>query len=796
MGIYSCPHCEEVFEIEAGADEVVFCPHCNEAVSLPEEEEISPGSRLGGFEIIRLIGKGGMGNVYLASQISMHREVALKVLPTKITQDKTAVEQFLKEVRMTGRMEHSNIVTAIDAGEHKGIYYLAMTYVNGQDLESLIDKNGPIQENDAVGYVVQVAEALKYAWEKHNLLHRDIKPGNIMVNSEKKAFLLDLGIALHASDASKQQNEQVEGSPFYMSPEQTRGEPLDWSSDLYSLGASLYNMVAGFPPFDGDDVEKIVLMHSTEPFPDPREKKPELNLSPEVVSLIRRMMGKKPHDRFSSWKNFIKAAEPLSKKEEKKKIVIGDIHLQTTETEIVEKNNKSFLKSKWFISLGALALLAIFCGMALYMVKYLNTGKALSALEKADKYQLTENYDYSKAIGFFRQAEAASKKVFVSNDILERSKTGLNNAINILEKKDKEKAAAERFSDRIALLFSEANKLARDADSTKDKEEKMKRWDESLEKCSEAFNAITTVDTSSTSVKQILQSFSEKFDALEKVVKKKKTDFMRKESMDKSAQASKIEKNKTKESEKEKLNVSSEEKAKFKKEELLNMVDKEKNRIRIALVSCLREKDFEKFKKALAPNENIEAIKTENELNGNFQDWLKEIRFYASTTEEVWNSICKSGTLYAKMKLKFPFSQEVELVKIENNDIYFKSPLQYKIDEKIRVANKLPLKHVETRHLFPVIKKACDVNGGNDAMFAYMLCSGEFLQARKIKHDETQKRELSEIICAYLKSCMSSEIENLKASKTNKKLEDLKERYESLPEYSKVIEELKTENKN
>lgn len=800
MGIYSCPHCEEVFEIDAGTDDVVFCPHCNEAVSLPEEEEISPGSRLGGFEIIRLIGRGGMGNVYLASQISMHREVALKVLPKKITQDKAAVEQFLQEVRMTGRMEHSNIVTAIDAGEHNGIYYLAMTYVNGYDLETVIDKGGPIQENEAIAYIIQIAEALRYAWDKHNLLHRDIKPGNIMITGEGKAFLLDMGIALHATDASKQQNEQVEGSPFYMSPEQTRGEPLDWSSDLYSMGASLYHMITGAPPFDGEDIEKIVMMHSSEPFPDPREKKPELNISPEVASLLRRMMGKRPHDRFSSWKNFIKAAEPLSHRDEKKKIVIGEMQLQTTETEIVKKE-KSILKSKWTYALGAAILLALFCGMTLYMVKYLNTRKANNALVAAEAYQSTQNYDCGKAVGLFRQAEAASNRTFVSENIKELTKSKLKNAINILEKSDKDKAAAERLSDKIAQLFSEANKLAKEADSTKNKDEKINYLDEALEKCTEAFSIITTINAASISMKDLLKSFTEKFEALDKALKKKKADFLRKDSMDKAALAAK-EKAAKQQSEHQKEETKTLEQqqettpAKQATESISAIISKEKNRIRAALVICLKEKDFEKFRKSISDIDG--TIKTEKEAEENFQTWLNEMKFYAKTTEDVWLSLCKSGTLYAKVKLKFPFAQEAEVVKIENNEMFFKTPLQYKVDDKIRVANKLLLKHIDTRHIIPIIKKACDDSGNGEAFFSYMLCSGEFAIARKAKHDEKQKAELSEIIYAYLKTCLTADGEAANYSKTNKKFEDLKERYESLPEYAKVLEDLKkgADNKN
>ena len=125
MGSYSCPHCGEAFEADASPDDIIYCPHCNETVSLPEDEELPPGTILGGFEVLSVLGTGGMGNVYLAKQLSMDRDVALKVLPRLLTRNTELVDQFLNEAKMTARLEHHNIVTAIDAGNESGTYYLA-----------------------------------------------------------------------------------------------------------------------------------------------------------------------------------------------------------------------------------------------------------------------------------------------------------------------------------------------------------------------------------------------------------------------------------------------------------------------------------------------------------------------------------------------------------------------------------------------------------------------------------------------------------------------------------------------
>ena len=146
-------------------------------------------------------------------------------------QDKEAVNQFMKEVKTTALLEHPAIVKAIDAGVDHETYYFAMSYVEGTDLETYLDTKGRLTEIRALKYVIRIAEALKYAWDSHRLLHRDIKPGNIMIDSDDEPFLLDMGIAQHFSESFEKQ-ELVDGSPYYMSPEQTFAEPLSWRNNF------------------------------------------------------------------------------------------------------------------------------------------------------------------------------------------------------------------------------------------------------------------------------------------------------------------------------------------------------------------------------------------------------------------------------------------------------------------------------------------------------------------------------------------------------------------------------------
>ena len=307
MQNFDCPHCHKIFDAEVGVDETVFCPHCNGAVSLPEKD-LPPGTMVGGYEIVNLIGHGGMGNVYLANQISMRRLVALKILLKSLTEDKEAVEQFLNEARISGQLNHRNIITALDAGEYDGTYFLATAYVDGEDLEKRLALGHVIPEGEALSIIFKIGAALRYAWENHGMLHKDIKPGNIIVDSKGEPFLMDMGIAQFIGDHQKKE-EHIFGSPFYMSPEQTTGSSLYWTSDLYSLGATLYHMVVGLPPYDAPEVMEIIEMHSSAPFPEPMERNPNVQVSRATTELLRRMLAKKPPQRHCSWQEFLDEVE-------------------------------------------------------------------------------------------------------------------------------------------------------------------------------------------------------------------------------------------------------------------------------------------------------------------------------------------------------------------------------------------------------------------------------------------------------------------------------------------------------
>ena len=266
---FNCSKCGvEIETDESFAGSVAQCPNCNSTVMIPMAG-IRPGMKVAGYEIIRRLGAGGMGEVWLANQTAMGRKVALKILSPALTSDQDFVNRFLKEIQTAAKLEHTNIVTAFDAGVDGKIYYLAMSYVDGVLLDDLLTTDKRIPEKEALRIIRSIAEALCYAWIKFQMLHRDIKPANIMLDSDRTAKLMDMGISKSLSEEKGiTMAGIVVGTPYYMSPEQTRGDSdMDCRADIYSLGATLYHLVTGEVPYDAPTSMGILTKHITDPFP-------------------------------------------------------------------------------------------------------------------------------------------------------------------------------------------------------------------------------------------------------------------------------------------------------------------------------------------------------------------------------------------------------------------------------------------------------------------------------------------------------------------------------------------------
>ncbi len=254
--------------------------------------------KIAGYEILEKVGQGGMGAVYRAKQLSLDRIVALKVLVPSLAQDPSYIERFFREARAASRLVHPNIVYAYDVGQSGPYYYLAMEFVDGETVLEIIKREGPIPEKRALRIAAQVANALDCAY-KAGMVHRDIKPDNIMVTRKDEAKLCDLGLAKRADTGSKTGVGLAVGTPHYISPEQAQGrQDVDVRSDIYSLGASLYHMLTGQPLFSGPSSAVIMTHHLSSEAPPPRSIRPEI--SEGACRLLEKMLAKDPDDRYQT----------------------------------------------------------------------------------------------------------------------------------------------------------------------------------------------------------------------------------------------------------------------------------------------------------------------------------------------------------------------------------------------------------------------------------------------------------------------------------------------------------------
>jgi formylglycine-generating enzyme required for sulfatase activity/predicted Ser/Thr protein kinase len=270
--------------------------------------EIDPliGTSLGGCDILELLGKGGMATVYKAHQRSINRTVAVKVLPRILAHDATFMQRFRQEAEVVARLEHVHILPVYDYGEHESMPYIVMRYLEGGTVQDRL-KQTPLPWDDVLHITSQVADALDYAHSK-GVFHRDIKPSNILLDDEGNAYVADFGIAKMSEGTSHLTGSGIIGTPAYMAPEQSEGARPAPTADVYSLGATLFEMITGVVPYAADTPIAQILMHINNPIPSARECNPEIPAA--VDDVIRYAMAKDPRERYQSAGELVRALRP------------------------------------------------------------------------------------------------------------------------------------------------------------------------------------------------------------------------------------------------------------------------------------------------------------------------------------------------------------------------------------------------------------------------------------------------------------------------------------------------------
>jgi serine/threonine-protein kinase len=265
-----------------------------------------------GYTILGKIGEGGMGVVYKANQASVNRIVAIKILGKAATEDPAFVTRFRQEARAAASLNHRNLISAIDVGEADGLYYFVMEFVTGKSARQLVQSGGPLPQARALEIAIQTADGLDHI-HQHRMVHRDIKPENILLTADGTVKLCDLGLAKSTAsrDQALTQTGCAVGTPYFMAPEQVRGErDVDIRADLYALGCTLWFLVTGRYPFEGKSAAETMSMHLTRPVPDARESAP--GLSEDFSAVLRRLMAKSRAHRYPAPKELLEDLRKLA----------------------------------------------------------------------------------------------------------------------------------------------------------------------------------------------------------------------------------------------------------------------------------------------------------------------------------------------------------------------------------------------------------------------------------------------------------------------------------------------------
>jgi CheY-like chemotaxis protein len=269
------------------------------------------GKQLDNYKTVSFIGAGTMGGVFKGWDVALEREVAVKVISYKLAAKETFREMFIKEARIISKLDHPNIAHIYYIGHTHNILYFVMEFIAGQSLKNLIDQRVNLNTLRGLEYLITVCQALDFV-RKKSIIHRDIKPENIMIDPTGSLKIVDFGVAKTMESGKTSKEENIVGSPFYISPECILGKALDHRSDIYSLGASFYHAFTGWPPFEGKDPEEVLLKHLNERCTPLNEKNPKVAKS--LGSIIEKMMAKDPAGRYQEYGGMIEDLKALRAK--------------------------------------------------------------------------------------------------------------------------------------------------------------------------------------------------------------------------------------------------------------------------------------------------------------------------------------------------------------------------------------------------------------------------------------------------------------------------------------------------
>jgi len=301
--VIGCPECKKEINVtgfEPG--DLINCPHCG--------HEFSVTRQFGHYLLQKQIGAGGMGAVYLGTDLKLNRVVAIKLLKPELCEDQKFLSTFLREAEITASLNHPNIVQVYAFGQENGNYYLVMEHISGGTLDDKIVKNGRITELEGLEIGIAVSAGLDFAHQR-GLIHRDIKPGNILFGANNTPKVVDFGLSL-SHDTTDQFAGEIWGTPYYVAPEKLENQPEDFRSDMYSLGTTLFHAMAGRPPYEAEDPTEVAMKHLSGKIVSLKAFVP--TISSQTAFAISKSIARYPKDRYESYEEFISQLEDAKRR--------------------------------------------------------------------------------------------------------------------------------------------------------------------------------------------------------------------------------------------------------------------------------------------------------------------------------------------------------------------------------------------------------------------------------------------------------------------------------------------------
>jgi serine/threonine protein kinase len=443
----SCAKCQKLLDVSHLSPFVkIKCPGCG-------MEQIVP-AKFGSFLLVKQLGAGGMGVIYRAIDRELGRKVAIKVMKKSLSDNIEFVNSFRHEAQAAAALNHRNVVQIYSFGQYKGQWYIVMELVDGGRLDDMIEKGKPFNERRAIEIHLEVAEGLMAASEV-GLVHGDIKPANILFGKNDEAKVVDFGLARYIGE--QQQGAGVWGTPYYIAPEKARGKKVDFRSDIYSLGATLFHVLTGKPPFDGPTSNDVVMARLSNPAPDILDFNPEIH--PETAKMVARMLERDPAMRYPSYaallmdmRAALKAAKQSISKPKRASVVIP---VKIPETKLKKLLNNVLKQLDWKTVTIAATVAVLLAGGLIGCIFY-NKKQTRLRQEAANRQLIQE---------LRKTGEKKFGQIITIADFIDRTSTNL---LPYAKKADEMAMVITQVCDSLTQLLDETDKTKEWLNDTED----------------------------------------------------------------------------------------------------------------------------------------------------------------------------------------------------------------------------------------------------------------------------------------------------------------------------------------